>query len=190
MMGDSAMEEDRILELLGEPGLEPCFDEEESEEMQLECTCMEKEKGKMVYVIDGEEMESLDVNHTEGMHKVIDSADEKACAYHEPLKIKKVNIGSETEPKEATIGDYWSEKEVSKIIDLLCEFQDLFPCGYHELKGIHHSLGEMKIKLKEGAHLIWKRPYRMNLNLHVKVKEEIDKMITSGIIEAVEESEW
>ncbi|KAH9310471.1 hypothetical protein KI387_025506, partial [Taxus chinensis] len=67
---------------------------------------------------------------------------------------------------------------------------DLFLCGYHELKGVHHSLGEMKIKLKEGAHPIWKRPYRMNLNLHVKVKEEIDKMIASGIIEAIEESEW
>ena len=30
----------------------------------------------------------------------------------------------------------------------------------------------------------------MNLNLCVKFKEEIDKMIASGIIEVVEESEW
>ncbi|KAH9307474.1 hypothetical protein KI387_035385, partial [Taxus chinensis] len=72
---------------------------------------MEKEKGKMVYVIDGEEMESLDANHTEGTHEVIDSVDEQERAYHEPLKTKKVNIGSQMEPKEATIGDYWSEKE-------------------------------------------------------------------------------
>ncbi|KAH9326213.1 hypothetical protein KI387_006391, partial [Taxus chinensis] len=64
-MGDSAMEEDRILELLGEPSLETHFDEEELEETQLEHVCMEKEKGKMVYMIDGEEMESLDVNHFE-----------------------------------------------------------------------------------------------------------------------------
>ncbi|KAH9296614.1 hypothetical protein KI387_040202, partial [Taxus chinensis] len=67
---------------------------------------------------------------------------------------------------------------------------DLFPCGYHELKGIHHSLGEMRIKLKEGACLIWKRPYQMNVNLRIRVKEEIDKMIISSIIEAMEESEW
>ncbi|KAH9323241.1 hypothetical protein KI387_017880, partial [Taxus chinensis] len=52
-------------------------------------------------------------------HDVIDSADERMRAYHEPLKMKKVNIGSEAEPKEAIIGDYWLEKEVSKIIDLL-----------------------------------------------------------------------
>ncbi|KAH9296447.1 hypothetical protein KI387_040035, partial [Taxus chinensis] len=103
----------------------------------------------MVYAIDGEEEESFDVNHSVGTHEVIDSVDEWARTYHEPLKTKKVNIGSEEEPKEAIIGDYWSEKEVSKIIDILHEFEDLFPHGYHELKGIHHSLGEMRIKLKE-----------------------------------------
>ncbi|KAH9303739.1 hypothetical protein KI387_008143, partial [Taxus chinensis] len=46
------------------------------------------------------------------------------------------------------------------------------------------------IKLKEGVHPIQKRPYQMNPNLYVWVKEEIEKMIASGIIEAVEESEW
>ncbi|KAH9309855.1 hypothetical protein KI387_037766, partial [Taxus chinensis] len=116
--------------------------------------------------------------------------DEKARAYHEPLNTKKVNIGSEEEPKEAIIGDYWSEKEFSKIIDLLDEFEDLFPHRYHELKGVHHSMGEMRIKLKECARPVWKRPYRMNPTLRVKAKEEIDKMIVSCIIEAVEESEW
>ncbi|KAH9296535.1 hypothetical protein KI387_040123, partial [Taxus chinensis] len=30
----------------------------------------------------------------------------------------------------------------------------------------------------------------MNLNLHVKFKEEIDNMIASRIIEVLEESEW
>ncbi|KAH9287494.1 hypothetical protein KI387_031611, partial [Taxus chinensis] len=88
-MGDSAMVEDRILELLGEPVLEVYFDEEELEEIQLECACMDIEKGELVYVIDGEEVEHLDVNHIVGMHEVMDSVDEKAWNYHEPLKTKK-----------------------------------------------------------------------------------------------------
>ncbi|KAH9316790.1 hypothetical protein KI387_044528, partial [Taxus chinensis] len=67
---------------------------------------------------------------------------------------------------------------------------DLFSRGYHKLKGVHHSLGEMKIKLKEGMCPIWKRPYQMNQNLRVKFKEEIDNMIASVIIEAVEKLEW
>ncbi|KAH9296044.1 hypothetical protein KI387_039632, partial [Taxus chinensis] len=62
-----------------------------------------------------------------GCSEVLDSFDEWARAYHEPLKKKKVNISSGEEPKEAIIGDYWLEKEVSKIIDLLPDFEDLFP---------------------------------------------------------------
>ncbi|KAH9319496.1 hypothetical protein KI387_021265, partial [Taxus chinensis] len=124
------------------------------------------------------------------MHEVLDNADERAHTYHEPLKTNKVNIGSEEEPKEAIIEGYWSEKEVSKIIDLLREFEDLFLRRYHELKGIHNSLGDMRIKLKEGVHPVQKRPYQMNPNLHVKVKEEIDKIIVLDIIKAVEELEW
>ncbi|KAH9315834.1 hypothetical protein KI387_024461, partial [Taxus chinensis] len=94
------------------------------------------------------------------------------------------------EPKEAIIGDYWSDFEVEKIIELLQDYQDLFPQGYHELKGMHKSLGEMKIKLKEGACPVRKRPYRMNPNLREKVKEEIDKMLKSEIIKPLDELEW
>ncbi|KAH9296997.1 hypothetical protein KI387_028679, partial [Taxus chinensis] len=67
---------------------------------------------------------------------------------------------------------------------------DLFPRGYHELKGVHESLDKMRIKLKEGASTVRKRPYKMNVNLRIKVKEEIDKMLNSGIIEPIEELEW
>lgn len=107
-MGDSAMTEDRLLELLGELGLGACFEEEveETEELKLECVCLKKEKGKLVYVIDGEESDSFDVSHSLGTQKVVDNVDTHACAYHEPLKTNKVNIGLGEETKEAIIGDY------------------------------------------------------------------------------------
>ncbi|KAH9296893.1 hypothetical protein KI387_028575, partial [Taxus chinensis] len=92
---------DRILELLDEIGLETHFDEEESEETHLEHACEENEKGNMVYVIDVEEMKSLDVNHSEFTREFKDSTDERVSAYHKTLKTKKVNIGYEAEPKEA-----------------------------------------------------------------------------------------
>ncbi|KAH9323973.1 hypothetical protein KI387_043914 [Taxus chinensis] len=78
----------------------------------------------MVYLVDGEEIESLNVDHSVGVCEVVDSVDAYARMYHEPLKTKKVNIGSEEDPKEAIVGDYWLEKEVSNIIDLLHEFED------------------------------------------------------------------
>ena len=47
--------------------------------------------------------------------------------FSQPLKIKKVNIGSPENPKLSNIGDYWDDETVGKITDLLHEFQYLFP---------------------------------------------------------------
>ena len=56
------------------------------------------------------------------------------------------------------VGDYWGEEMMAKIIDLLHEFQDLFPTWFLEMKGILDNLGEMKIPLKPDAKPIHKRP--------------------------------
>ena len=39
-----------------------------------------------------------------------------------PLKVKKVNIGSEDNMKFANIGDYWDEETIAKITNILHEF--------------------------------------------------------------------
>ena len=52
----------------------------------------------------------------------------------QPLKIRKVNIGSEEMPKYATIGDYWDEEMVSKVTQLLHEYQDLSLPGFSTTK--------------------------------------------------------
>ena len=68
-----------------------------------------------------------------------------------PLKIKKVNIGSLENLKFANIWYYKYEETTKKITDLLHEFQDLFPTKFTEMKGIVGDLGEMKIPLKPDA---------------------------------------
>ena len=67
------------------------------------------------------------------------------------LKITKVNIRLEDNPKFANIGDYWDEETVAKITDLLRELEDLFLMKLREMKGIVGDLGEMKISLKPDA---------------------------------------
>ena len=48
----------------------------------------------------------------------------------------------------------------------------------------------MRIPLKEEVKPIKQRPYRLNPRYKEKVKQEQDMMIATGIIEAVEQSEW
>ena len=80
----------------------------------------------------------------------------------QPLKIRKVNIGTEENPKFASVGDYWDEATMAKITDLLHEFQDHFPSKFSEMKGILGDLGEMKISLKADVKPVRQRPYRLN----------------------------
>jgi hypothetical protein len=38
-----------------------------------------------------------------------------------PINVKKFNIKTVENPKMASIGDYWDEKTIEIIIELLCE---------------------------------------------------------------------
>jgi hypothetical protein len=43
------------------------------------------------------------------------------------VKIKKINIEIEENPKITGIGDYWDNQIVERITKLLCENSDIFP---------------------------------------------------------------
>ena len=66
----------------------------------------------------------------------------------QPLRTQTINIGSEENPKYATIGDYWDEVMMSKVTQLLHEYQDLFSMKFSEMKGILGDIGVIKIPLK------------------------------------------
>ena len=53
-----------------------------------------------------------------------------------PLKVKKINIGSPENPKFDNIGDYWDDDTIGKIKYLFHEFQYLFPIKFSNMKGI------------------------------------------------------
>jgi hypothetical protein len=42
------------------------------------------------------------------------------------IKTKEFNISNDDRPKMARVGDYWTEKETTNIVDLLKEYQDVF----------------------------------------------------------------
>jgi hypothetical protein len=58
----------------------------------------------------------------------------------------------------------------------------MFPTNFSELKGIKGDLVEMRIELNPESILLKHRPYRLNSRVKEKVKKEIDRMITVGLI--------
>jgi hypothetical protein len=79
---------------------------------------------------------------------------------------------------------------IENIIELLHEYQDLFPTKFTDMKGIKGPMGEMRIPLKPGVKPFKQRPYRLNLKYKEKVEIELDRTLEVGIIEPVEESKW
>ncbi|KAH9309110.1 hypothetical protein KI387_037021, partial [Taxus chinensis] len=65
------------------------FEDEEDDIILLEHTSLEKDKGKLVYIINDEEVEHLELDHSHGACEVLASADIDAHAYHEPMKTTK-----------------------------------------------------------------------------------------------------
>ena len=59
-----------------------------------------------------------------------------------------------------------------------------------DLKGIIGDLGMTKIMLNPDVKPVKKRPYHLNLKYKEKVYLELDKMLTVGIIDHVEEFDW
>jgi hypothetical protein len=113
-----------------------------------------------------------------------------ASNYNGSIKTKKHNIGIEEVPKIAIIGDYWDKEMIMQFVDLLKEYEELFPQRSSEMKEIAGSLGPMKIQYKLDAKLVKRMPYRLNPKYKVKVCKELDWMLDVGIIVPMEESFW
>jgi hypothetical protein len=94
-----------------------------------------------------------------------------------PIKIKKINIGTEQTLKLENVGDYWDASTIDKIIELLHEYNDLFPTKFTDMKGIKGPVGKMRIPLKPYARPIKQRPYKLNPKYKEKVKIELDRML-------------
>ena len=84
-----------------------------------------------------------------------------------------VNIGSEAVPKFSKIGVYWDDDTISKVTELLHEYQDPFPTKFLELKVIVDDLGLVHITLKPDTKLIKQCPYLLKPKYKEKVREEI-----------------
>ena len=97
------------------------------------------------------------------------------------MKTKEFDILNDDRPKMAKNGDYWSEEQTTKIVNLLKEFQDVFARDYKYLKCLVHEMGEMKIDIKSDGQPVKKRPYKLAHKYKEIVKKEIDNMLIVGI---------
>jgi hypothetical protein len=78
--------------------------------------------------VDEDDPRGIQIKETKGEHVVEGKAsDMVATDYGHLIKTKKHNIGTEEAPKMAIIEDYWDKETVTQVVDLLKEYEDIFP---------------------------------------------------------------
>ena len=70
---------------------------------------------------DDDDIRNVNILESEGSRNVA-APDIPTDPMSQLLKIRKVNIGTKETPKFASVGDYWDDKTMAQIIDLLYEF--------------------------------------------------------------------
>ena len=106
------------------------------------------------------------------------------------FKLKEVDISNDDRPKMEKISDYWNREQTIKIINLLKEFQDVFPRYYKKLKGLVQEMGEMKIDIEPDEKPVKKRTHKITHKYKEIVKKQIDNMLAAVIIYPIDQLEW
>ena len=74
---------------------------------------------------DEEDPRAVDIPELEGTHDIV-APEVPGDKFKQLLKLKKVNIRTIEDPKFASIGDYWDDSTMGKVIDLLHDFRTYF----------------------------------------------------------------
>ncbi|CAL8993395.1 unnamed protein product [Prunus brigantina] len=110
---------------------------------------------------------------------VVDTTSTTNNALH-PLQ--EINLGTEEDSRPTFVSALQEEPLKSEIIALLHYFRDCFAWHYHEMPGLDRELVEHKLPIKEGYLLVKQARRRMSMEIELKVKEEIKRLVKAGFI--------
>jgi hypothetical protein len=108
----------------------------------------------------------------------------------EVIRRKQYRTFQTGDGKEFFMGNSLPSPQEKSIQELLAEYTDVFAWKHEDLVGVNPLLGEHSIDLMLGARSIRQRQHRMNPVYSLMVKEEIDRLLSAGIIYPVLNSEW
>ena len=94
------------------------------------------------------------------------------------------------EIRNIKIGIELSDEEVAKYKALVMEYRDIFAWSYKDLQGIPPEVAQHRIPLIPGAIPIRQKERRMNPQLQLVVKVELEKLLQAGFIKPVEITDW
>ena len=106
----------------------------------------------------------------------------------ETTQVNIATLGEES--KMLKVGAQFSLEEMGEYRQLFIKFRDIFAWSYEDLKGVPPSVAMHSISLVPGAIPRRQKERRMNPQLHLLVKAELEKLLKAGFIMSVTTTTW
>ena len=92
--------------------------------------------------------------------------------------------------RQMKMGSKLGEAEIKEYNELIDKFSDTFAWSFDELKGIPREMVEHRIPLIPGAKPVRQKKRRMNPQLQLLVRAELERLLQAGFIKPVEITNW
>ena len=104
--------------------------------------------------------------------------------------LDEINLRTKDEPKPTYVSAWLDPITRSRILEVLKEFKDCFAWDYSELPGLDRQLVEHKLPMKPDVKPIKQKPRRMEPEITLKVKEEVNRLLKARFIRTARYVEW
>ena len=106
---------------------------------------------------------------------------------HEKEAIENVAL---EEGKEVKIGTHIAEDTRQGLIELLCEFKDIFAWSYQDMLGLNTDIVVHRLPIRQDCKPVQQKLRRMKPDIVLKIKDKVKKQFDAGFLQEVKYSEW
>ncbi|KAG9458862.1 hypothetical protein H6P81_003370 [Aristolochia fimbriata] len=105
-------------------------------------------------------------------------------------QLKKVNLGTEDDPRLTFLSASLSVTEETNYMSLLNEYKDVFSWSYTEMHGLDPTVAIHKLAIKSGVKPIKQSQRRFRPELVPEIEKEVDKLLKVDFIREVKYPSW
>ncbi|KAG9447596.1 hypothetical protein H6P81_013724 [Aristolochia fimbriata] len=105
-------------------------------------------------------------------------------------QLKKVNLGTEDDPRPTFLSASLSVTEEKDYMALLSEYKDVFAWSYTEMPGLDPTIAIHKLAIKSGVKPIKQSQRRFRPELVPEIEKEVDKLLKADFIREVKYPSW
>ncbi|KAL0552326.1 hypothetical protein IC582_011435 [Cucumis melo] len=137
---------------------------------------------------DKESDDENDVGISSELLRMVEEEDE-VLGPHQEL-VEAINLGSQEESKEVKIGTSLTSESRKKLINLLCEYSDIFAWSYQDMPGLNTDIVVHRVPLKPECNPVRQKLRKMKPDVLIKIKEEVQKQIEAEFLTISKYTKW